>query len=231
MPDYWAFLRHWVRERGPSAPLFFLGFDFAFAIPVASTIARRMGAVPAQRDLAGRLLRQGAAVLVYPGGDLEDYRPWADRHRVEAHGRTGFVRLALRERVPVVPLVSHGSHDTIVVLSRGDALARRLRFDRLRIGVFPVTLGPLGIAPLQLLTWPLPAKVVTRVCEPFDWSDLGPDAADDAVTVRHCYEQVLGRMQSNLDELVERTPNPVRTRIATALGLDRSRSPRATSVE
>ena len=221
MPDYWAFLHRWVQERGPEAPIYSMAFDFSFTLP-GSDLVRKLGSVPASCDNATRLLERGDPVIAYPGGDSEDYRPWTERHRVELRGRTGFVRLALRQGVPIVPLVAHGSHDTIVVLARGDEVARRLGLRRLRINVMPVVLGfPWGIAPVQLPTLPLPAKVTARVCEPIDWSDLGPEAADDPATVRGCYEEVLGRMQANLDELVIDLPHPVVTRVATAVGLDR----------
>lgn len=226
MPDFWAFQRAWLRERGPEAPLYSLGFDFNFAIPGMADQARRMGSVPASQRNGGLLLEAGHPVIVYPGGDEDDYRPWTERHRVDLHGRTGFVKLALRHRVPVVPLVAHGSHDAIIVLTRGEALARLLRFDRLRINVMPIMAGlPWGIAPVQLPTLPFPAKVTARVCEPIDWSELPADAAEDPEVVRHCYEEVLGRMQSNLDELVEELPHPVLTRVGTALGLDRLSAP------
>lgn len=222
MPDFWAFQREWIRRRGADAPLFSLGFDFTFVMPGVADLARRIGSVPASQATGGALLDAGHPIVVYPGGDEDDYRPWTERHRVDLHGRTGFVRLALRHQVPVVPLVAHGSHDAIVVLTRGETLARRLGFDRLRINVMPIVLGPpWGIAPVQLPTWPLPAKVTARVCEPMSWPDLGPEAADDPVAVRHCYEEVLGRMQANLDELVAELPHPVLARLATAAGLDR----------
>jgi 1-acyl-sn-glycerol-3-phosphate acyltransferase len=227
MPDFWAFLRAWLRERGPDDPIYSLGFDFAFALPGLGDWARRMGSVPASQENGGALLDAGYPVIVYPGGDEDDYRPWTERHRVDLHGRMGFVRLALRHGAPVLPLVAHGSHDAIIVLTRGEALARRLGFHRLRINVMPIMLGPpWGIAPVQLPTLPLPAKVSVRVCEPLDWSHLGPDAADDPVIVRHCYEEVLGRMQSNLDELVAQLPHPVIARLTTAMGLDRLPLPR-----
>src|SRR5579871_307872 len=105
MPDYWAFLRRWVRERGYDEPLYSLGFDLMFAIPGMATIARKVGTVPASHRHAARLLDRGCTVVVYPGGDEDDYRPWTERHRVDLHGRCGFVRLALRHRVPVVPMV------------------------------------------------------------------------------------------------------------------------------
>jgi 1-acyl-sn-glycerol-3-phosphate acyltransferase len=224
MPDYWAFQRQWLRTRGPHAPLYSLGFDFTFSMPGVGDLARRIGSVPASQANGGVLLDAGHPIVVYPGGDEDDYRPWTERHRVDLHGRTGFVRLALRHGVPVVPLVAHGSHDVIFVLTRGETLARWLGFHRFRINVMPIVVGPpWGIAPVQLPTWPLPAKVTARVCEPIDWSALGPDAADDPEVVRHCYEEVLGRMQSNLDELVAELPHPIVSRLSTALGLDRLR--------
>lgn len=221
MPDYWAFLRKWIDERG-DAPIYSLAFDFVFSIPGMSTIARRLGSVPASHANADALLHAGMPVLVYPGGDADDYRPWTERHRVDLEGHTGFVRLALRHGVPVVPVVSHGSHDAIVVLARGDAISRRLGFDRLRIKVFPLLFGPpWGIAPVYLPTVPFPAKVTTRVCEALDWRHLGPDVADDPAVVRACYEEVLGRMQANLDDLVADTPHPILHRLRTALPFGR----------
>jgi 1-acyl-sn-glycerol-3-phosphate acyltransferase len=222
MPDYWAFLQRWIRERGPAASIYSLGFDFMFSIPGVRSLARRLGSVPASQGNAARLLRSGEPLLVYPGGDEDDYRPWTERHHVDLHGRMGFVRLALRNQVPVVPMVAHGSHDVIIVLARGDALARRLGLDRLRINVLPVVLGPpWGIAPVQLPTWPMPAKVNVQVCEPIDWSRFGPEAADDPEVVLSCYEEILGQMQANLDDLVAELPHPVLSRVASAVGLDR----------
>lgn len=215
MPDFWAFVRHWVRERGPDEPLYSLSYDLIFHIPGLGALARRFGGVPANHETAAHLLGQGHPVLVYPGGDLDDYRPWTERHRVDLRGRTGFVRLALRRQVPVVPLVAHGSHDAIFVLSRGDALAHRVGIDKwLRVKVLPLVAGlPWGVAVAPIPTVPLPAKVTLRVCEPLDWRQYGADAADDPAVVRHCYEELLGRMQSNLDELVAAEPHPVLARL------------------
>lgn len=214
MPDYWAFLRRWIRERGVERPLHALGFDFMFALPGVESIARRLGTVPASFENAHRVLGDGRSLLVYPGGDAASYRPWTERHRVDLHGRTGFVRLALQHRVPVVPMVGHGSHDVIVVLTRGEAIAKGLGLNRLRIKVLPLLAGPpWGIAPIYLPTLPLPAKLTVRVCEPLDWRSLPPEAADDPVIVHRCYEETLGRMQAALDELIEAAPHPLIERI------------------
>ena len=217
MPDFWALVRHWVRRRGAAEPLYSLGFDLLYSIPGFGSIARRVGSVPASHENGARLLDDGKFVVVYPGGDADDYRPWTERHRVDLHGHTGFVRLALRAGVPVVPVVSHGSHDALIVLMRGEALAHRLGLDRLRVNVLPfVAIPPFGVVPI-VPPVPAPAKLTVRVCEPLDWRHHGPDAALDAATVRHCYEEILGRMQANLDDLVRAEPHPVLARLRDPL--------------
>jgi 1-acyl-sn-glycerol-3-phosphate acyltransferase len=224
MPDYWAFVREWVRHRGAEAPLHSLGLDVIFSMPGTAQFARRMGCVPARHANADELLAQGAAVLVYPGGDEEDYRPWTERHRIDFRHHEGFVRLALRRQVPVVPLVSHGSHDSLIVVARGDELAHALGLDKLRIHVLPLVVGWFGLALAPAAGPPFPAKVISRICEPLDWSHYGPEAADDPEIVHRCYQEMQTRMQDTLDELVEQLPHPVRARLSTAFGFDRLRA-------
>lgn len=224
MPDYWAFLREWVRRRGAADPLHSLGFDLIFSVPGTQRFTRRMGCVPASPSNAEALLDRGSAVLVYPGGDEDDYRPWTDRHRIDLRHHEGFVRLALRRQVPVVPLVSHGSHDSLIVVFRGDELAHILGLDKLRIHVLPLVVGTFGVGLLPAVGPPFPAKVLSRVCEPLDWSHHGPEAADDPEIVHGCYEEMQTRMQENLDELVALLPHPVRARLAEAFGFDRLRA-------
>lgn len=224
MPDYWAFLHEWVENRGAEAPLHSLGFDLIFSMPGTGQFCRRMGCVPARHANADELLERGSSVLVYPGGDEDDYRPWTDRHRIDLRHHEGFVRLALRQQVPVVPLVSHGSHDSLIVVFRGDELAHALGLDKLRIHVMPLVIGSFGPALLPAAGPPFPAKVISRICEPFDWSHYGPEAADDPEIVHRCYEEMQARMQENLDELVELLPHPVRARLSKAFGFDRLRA-------
>ena len=48
------------------------------------------------------------------------------RSKVDFDGRKGFIRLALNEDVPIVPVVSVGGQETALFLSRGERLARLL---------------------------------------------------------------------------------------------------------
>lgn len=217
-PDTSAFFAAWYEERGFDRPLIGLGFDAAFTIPVIGGVMRRMGQVPANVENAGRALDEGLPVLVYPGGDHELFRPWVDRNRIDLAGRKGFVRLALEKRVPVVPVVGHGGHDSIIVLLRSERLARWFGLHRIRMGNLPVLWQlPWGLSLPGPVYLPLPAKITVQVCEPLDWSGYGPGAADDPNVVDRCYAEITDVMQRTLTGLARENPWPVLSRLRSLL--------------
>jgi 1-acyl-sn-glycerol-3-phosphate acyltransferase len=164
------FLMDFVRRRGTEEPVYVLAHSVFTTLAAARTRLGRLGVVEATPENAAAALRRGAKVLVYPGGDHDNFRPFTERAKVRLGGRKGFVRLALAEGVPLVPIATAGAHDTLVVLWQGQALARRLRLPRLGMHSLPVTLClPWGIAagPFALLPYlPYPARVVIEVGEP-----------------------------------------------------------------
>lgn len=180
-----------------------LGHDILFQRPRLREIALKFGALRAGHDGAHEALRRGRLVLVYPGSDLDSTRSWRDRYRIELGGRTGFVKLALRAQVPIVPVVSTGTHEQFIVLTRGDGLAERLGLKRrFRTEVFPIVLSlPWGLTSGYLPYWPLPAQTALRFGAPLSFDGVGPEGADQPDTVRACYEEVRKRMQRELDIL------------------------------
>jgi len=223
MPDAWALFSALLARFGPDRHFYGLMLDFAFAVPGFGDALRKLGAIPASMANAEQALALGAGVLVYPGGAWEVYRPWTERNRIEFHDHRGFVRLALRHGVPVFPAVSHGSQGSLFVVSRGDRLARLLGIDRLRVEVFPFAVGvPFGLTSAFMPNVPIPTKIVVEVLDPLDWTDHGPEAADDPGVVRACYEETTDRMQCALDRLVGEMPHPLLTRLLGAAGLVRS---------
>jgi hypothetical protein len=112
--------------------------------------------------------------------------------------------------VPVVPVVAHGGHDAVVVLSLGERTARLLGLGRLRLRVFPWTLGlPFGVAPV-IPQLPLPAAVRVSFLPALDWSIRGPggDPEDPAVVAAY-FEATRQVMQTELDRLRAAHPHPV----------------------
>lgn len=197
------------RAHGLDAVPYGLAHEWAIDLPVINQLAVPMGAVRAGHRHGEELLRRGNKVVVYPGGDIDAARPFRHRNRIVFGGRRGYIRLALRAGVPIVPVVAAGAHATVVVLDDLRWLARLLGADRrLRIGVWPLTLlAPwglwLGLPPPFL---PLPSRILLEVMAPIHFERTGPRAAEDEAWVTACAERVEGAMQSTLDRLAaERT--------------------------
>ncbi len=214
MPDAWVVGLSLIRRRGLDEPAYALAYDLLFSVPGVGPFLRRIGAIPAGGRQAELALQQGAAVVVYPGGDLEACRPWRQRDQIDLAGHKGFVRLALRTGVPVVPVVTHGSHHAVVVVARGDRLATALGLNRLRINVFPILLGPFGLTSILTPPLPLPAAITVEFLPALDWSGRGPEAADDPAVVDGCYAEITGIMQAALDRLRAEHPHPVMRGVA-----------------
>ena len=217
-PDTSVFFAAWYQRRGLESPLIGLAFDAAFGIPWFRDLMRSIGEVPASRRNATRALDAGLPVLVYPGGDRECFRPWTDRNSIDFGRRMGFVELALRRRVPVVPVVSHGGHHTLYIVTRGDWLGPLLGAERVRTTTFPIALQvPWGLSPMFLPGVPLPAKITIDVGTPMPWDAYGSEAADDPAIVARCYHEITGRMQATLDRLSAEHPHPVASRLRRLL--------------
>ncbi len=210
MPEVWVTGQAIMSRRGISAPTNLLAYDLLFGVPGVGPALRRLGAVPASNGEAEAALERGSCVLVYPGGDLEACRPWTMRNQIEFAGRKGFVRLALRSGVPVVPVVTHGAHHAIVILTRGDRLARAAGLRHVRVKVFPLVAGaPFGINSFLTPPLPMPSQLTLEFLPPLDWTGHGPDAAGDPDVVSACYEEITQRMQTALDRLAAEIPHPV----------------------
>jgi 1-acyl-sn-glycerol-3-phosphate acyltransferase len=161
------------------------------------------GALRASQGGGAMALRAGHLALVYPGSDFETFRPFWQRHRIDLAGRTGFIKLAVREGAPVIPVVSVGTHEQLIVVARGDRLASLLRTDRwLRTKVVPLVFClPWGFT-LGLLPYlPLPAQTTIAFGEPLRWPGLRPADLDDPAVMKRCYEEVVAAMQGMLDRL------------------------------
>jgi len=222
VPDAAVTLAAWYRERGVSDPLLGLAFDAAFSVPGFETLMRKIGEIPASHENAEEALRAGNSVLVYPGGAREAFRPWTDRNKIVFSGHRGFIKLALRTGVPVVPVTAHGGHHTLVVISRGDEMVERfgerLGLDRLRMNIAPLVFQlPWGVSVPLIPGVPMPAKIDVELGPPLDWSEYGPEGADDPAIVDRCYEEITARMQDALDRLARETPYPLARRLLSLL--------------
>jgi 1-acyl-sn-glycerol-3-phosphate acyltransferase len=202
-PDMFCHMVAYWRRYGPRLA-YGMMHDVPFRVPWAGAWLNASGAVRASHENARRALDRGAHVLVFPGGDIDSCKPYRKRYSIEFAGRRGFIRLAIKSGVPILPIVSAGAHSSLYLLSDGRKIARALRLpnSRLRSNVFPIGFAlPYGIIfgnPFPHL--PPPVKIHTRFLEPIRL-DLPPSAADDPEVVDALYARVVARMQAALDEL------------------------------
>jgi 1-acyl-sn-glycerol-3-phosphate acyltransferase len=168
-----------------------LAADLALRVPVIGPLARKNGNTLAHEEDAKRLLRSGELVGVWPEGFKGIGKLYRDRYKLQRFGRGGFVEVALRAQVPIIPVAIIGAEEIYPMVANVKMLARLFGFP-----YFPVTwqfplLGPLGMLPL-------PSKWVIDFGEPIDTSRYGPEAADDPMLVFELTDHVRDTIQQML---------------------------------
>jgi 1-acyl-sn-glycerol-3-phosphate acyltransferase len=189
-----------LRAAEVQRPTTALVHQLAWSLGVGPVV-EAMGGRPASKDNADAAFRAGHNLFVFPGGDLDAGKSWRDRDRVVFENRCGFARLAIDQNVPIVPIVTAGAGESLLVLSDGRALAQALRLPRLaRTKVLPISVSlgwGLNVGLAGMLPYPpLPTKLHTAVMPPMTPGHL--ESPEDLAA------RVQSAMQTRLDTLVTR---------------------------
>jgi 1-acyl-sn-glycerol-3-phosphate acyltransferase len=208
--DAWTVGAQWWRHFGDERPLHGTAHDALMATPVVGAYFRKMGVLPARADAITAALAAGHDVALWPGGERDSLRPWTKRDDAVLAGRTGFIKLAIRTGVPIVPISTVGGPDGMPVLTNGRRLAKLLQLDKLAsIKVVPLALqAPWGISPALLPEIPLPAKIRTAF-QPAVELDSDPERAGDDDYVEAKYKEVCASIQQGMDVLARRRRLPL----------------------
>ena len=183
-----------------------LGHELTLMLPGFHQLFVPLGAVRASHENAHRVFERGNKLLVYPGSDFDVFRAYRDRNRVIFGPRRGYIRLALRESVPIIPVVSVGAHEVFYVINDGQWLAKNLGLKKLfRTNTWPIALSiPWGLTigpPPPFIPWP--SKFYQEALEPISFERTGTEAASDTTYVDRCHDRVLTAMQTAMDRLAE----------------------------
>jgi 1-acyl-sn-glycerol-3-phosphate acyltransferase len=209
--DAWTLVGAWWRHFGERRTLHGTAHDGLMAAPGLGHYMRSAGVIPARREAIEAALGAGHDVVIWPGGEVDAMRSWRKRDTVVLGGRKGFVRLAIRQGVPIVPVATVGGHDTVFIVSEGKRLARWTGLKGLaRTERLPIAIGlPFGIS-LELLPThvPLPAKIRTELLDPIRL-DPDPERASDNQYVEQVYRDVERRLQDGVDRLAKKRRLPV----------------------
>lgn len=178
-------------------PLLYLVHQLAWTVG-AGWMVEQFGCKPASSANAADGFEAGRHVVVFPGGDVDAAKPWSRRNQIDFDGRAGYARLAIEHGVPIVPVVTAGAGESLVVLSDGQGLAARLGLAKFRVKALPVSVSlpwglNVGVAGM-LPYFPLPSKLVTAVLPA-----MRPDDGEEAEAFARRIESA---MQHRLDQLV-----------------------------
>ena len=148
-------------EKELGRPVYGLADYFFRTVPVIGTLWARSGGVSARPANAYRLLKeQDQLALVFPEGTKGTSKSFTDRYQLRRFGRGGFVEIAMRAGVPVIPIAVIGAEEAMPVVLRLPTVARALG-----LPYFPITANLLALGPLGIVT-PFPAKFKLRVLAP-----------------------------------------------------------------
>jgi 1-acyl-sn-glycerol-3-phosphate acyltransferase len=175
-------------EQQTGRPVWALGDHLWWRIPVIRRVAACVGVVDGTPESVDRLLADNALVLVLPGGMREAVKPRELRYQLLWGRRYGFVRAAIRNRAPLIPLACVGADDLFDFV--GNAYTRGARW-----------LGGRNLpVPLPARVLPIPHFSPLRfiIGEPII-PDVPPERADDITVVRRLRHEVAGA----LHELIE----------------------------
>jgi len=200
--DAWTVGVQWWRRFGSERTLHGTAHDALMALPGVGAYFRRMGVLPAQADSITAALAAGHDVALWPGGERDSLRPWTQRDEAVLAGRKGFIKLAIRSAVPIVPISTVGGPDSMPVIASGRRLASLLQLDRIaRLKTFPIAIQvPWGISPALLPEIPLPTKIRTEF-QPAIELDHDPERAEDEKYVDAMYDEVRASIQRGIDGL------------------------------
>jgi 1-acyl-sn-glycerol-3-phosphate acyltransferase len=140
------------------------------SMPIVGTLWARGGGVVAHPDNAYRLLHnQKQLVLVFPEGTKGTSKTYRERYQLARFGRGGFVKIAMRAGVPVVPIAVVGAEESMPILFKINALSKMLG-----VPYFPVTANMVAFGPILGSVLYFPAKFKLRVLPPVTF-DVAPD--------------------------------------------------------
>lgn len=218
----------WWKRYGSSRRALGLAHSIALNNPFFRWIIPRIGAIPANPEIAQEALSRDYSLLVYPGGEKESFRPFSERKKVDFYQRKGFIRLALKAKVPIVPIVSIGAHESYVILHRGEEIAEKLGLkDKFRLHGAPITFRslffmwcvasglvtffPLLLAPAAFFSIfvPMPAKMDFKILPAVDVNAMLDPELTEEQNLQRIYDHVTGLMQEVLTEEYSKRKYPL----------------------
>lgn len=164
--------------------------------PFLANYMTKLGGIPACQENADRVLSRDELLGMFPEGIHGAFTMYRDAYKLGKFGRDEYVKMALRNRAPIVPFVTVGSAEIYPIWGRLDWKWVKRTTEWLYLPLGPNFPFP-GL--------PLPSKWHTRFLPPLHVERLyGPEAADDPAVVREISREVRVLMEEAIQEMLAR---------------------------
>ncbi len=185
-------------ETELSRPVYGLADNLFRSLPVIGTLWSRAGGVAAHPDNAYRLLHdEQQLVLVFPEGTKGTGKLAGERYQLRRFGRGGYVEIAMRAGVPIVPIAVVGNEEAMPILAKSNRLAKLMN-----VPYVPLTANMFLFGPVAGLVMPLPAKFTLRVLPPVHFDvETNQDRYNRSVVLEQS-ETIRTRIQDALFDML-----------------------------
>lgn len=179
-------LGHVINRETGRIPRILTVWKLIGIIPQFAALARKFGWTEASTGTGVHHLKHNNLVLVFPEGESGSFKPSSRAYQLQRF-HTGFVRMAILTRTPIVPCVILGAEETHINLAT------------LRLSKY---LGNL-ILPLPLNVLPLPAKWKIRFLPAIDLSVYRAEDTHDREKMEELASGIQRRIQRELLSALE----------------------------
>jgi 1-acyl-sn-glycerol-3-phosphate acyltransferase len=162
-------------------------------LPGLRWLVDSLGCVTGDGEPIEAAVARGEHVITTPGGAHEGCRTFLDNYRVDWGDRVGYVRLAVKYGLRIVPVGAAGADDTYIGLTEPEGLAVRLGVPRDWAWIPWIGVGPLGLFPFSP---PFPVRMRQLVGAPIDPGRVRPDDREGLLRV---HRRVMRAVQGLLD--------------------------------
>jgi 1-acyl-sn-glycerol-3-phosphate acyltransferase len=167
-----------------------MGEYFLWRVPWMGTYAARIGTLVGTPENCIEMLEEGECVMVFPEGARGANKPFHKRYQLQRFG-SGFMRLALQTRTPIVPVGIVGSEEQQPGFANLEKLGHALGLPSFPLTISQPWFGPAGSA------FALPVKYHIHFGTPLEFTG---DANDEDAIV----DEKVGIVKDAVAELLAR---------------------------
>jgi hypothetical protein len=173
------------------------------ALPGMGWFVDALGCVTGDGAAIETAVARGEHVITTPGGSREGCRSFLENYRVDWGNHVGYVRLALKYNLRIVPVGAAGADGTYIGLNNPKTAAEFLGLPPDWSWIPWLGIGPLGLFPFSP---PFPVKMRQLVGAPIDPYADGHIRLDDREGQLRVHRRVVGAVQALLDHARNGTP-------------------------